>query len=151
MDSNTQKVITYLTHQDDVMRELFCVKNHDKYIEKFIFNKTFDSYSKNVQWCYQALFMDNLIIGVNTQDMVIGLNDKSESIIMCDRLENLPYEVLRLKIKNEINLKSYMDKNLHLATLLKAFEAWAYSEKIFLDFRHVYHSENGQLFETYFE
>lgn len=151
MDNNTQKTLTFLEKNKEIRKQLFAIKKDEQFVHAFLINKHFDTYSQNVQWLFKALFDEHLILGFNDTHQVIGLNQRSESLIICDRLENLPYEVIRQELKTFKNTQTYFENYPNRKVLLQTYEKWAYQEKILLDFRHVYHFENGEMFSTYFE
>jgi hypothetical protein len=151
MDKNTITTLNFIDDNKEMRKKLFGIKKDDKFIQSFLKNKTFDIYTQSVNWVFKALFDEHLILGFNESNQIIGLTQESESVIVCDRLENLPYEVIRQELKIHQDTKTYFTLYPERKELLNTYENWAYSQKIMLDFRHAYHFENGEMFYRYFE
>ena len=120
-------------------------------IKKF-FNKEMISNTKNIKWLYWSNEQTYGLIGTDN-NLVSAIQDEGELTDVCEGLENIPYEFLRIlsfyHTKNLLDDGSIQIKNLLLQ--IQEYEVWCAENKIELDKNKIYHNENGKLFTHYFE
>lgn len=105
-----------------------------------------------ITWLYECDEQSAAFIGIEDNE-VFAIDSEGYLVSICEGLENIPYELLRLDslyVEDELvqNIFKY-DKNFQI-DLLK-YEDFCKKNGIILDITKVYHDERGKLFEKYFD
>ena len=120
-------------------------------IDLFLNEETIIEYS-GITWLYECI-VDNLCL-IGFQDNVIYAIDSEGFLVgVCTGLENIPYEILRIKSSyttNEI-VQEVFDKHIDYALDFHKYEQWCQENNIILDQNNEYHDSNGNLFTDYFD
>lgn len=116
------------------------------------FNEEMIANCKGITWLYWSEEQDYGLIGYE-DEMVYALKDEGELTDVCEGLENIPYEMLRVL---SFYSKNYIlnDDSKYVQKLLSdiyEYESWCKENGIELDKQKVYHDEHGKLFTHYFE
>ena len=106
-----------------------------------------------IQWLYWSEEQTYGVIGIDEDGNVSALQDEGELTDVCEGIENIPYEMLRVLSFSNKN-KILNDGSTYVQNLLskiKEYELWCKENNIELDKQRVYHDKNRKLFDKYFE
>ena len=123
----------------------------DTDIDKF-FNEDMIENCKGIEWLYWSNEQTYCLIGFQ-DNTVYAIQDEGELTGVCEGLENIPYEMLRILSDSGENgsLEDILQYNQEVMVDLLKYESWWKQNKIELDKQKIYHDENGKLFAHYFE
>lgn len=127
-------------------------KEADKESLKIYLNKDTEKEYAGMNWLYECEEQNAAFIGVDNNE-VFAIDSEGYLISVCEGIENIPYELLRLHslyATNEL-VQSVFDKNKDFEADLLNYEEWCKTNGIALDVQKIYHDENGNLFTQYFD
>lgn len=116
------------------------------------FNDDMIENCKGITWLYWSNEQAYCIIGVE-DNSVYAIKDEGELTDVCEGLENIPYELLRILSDSGDNgsLDDILKYNDDILKDLLKYEYFCRNNNIKLDINNIYHNQNGKLFTKYFE
>lgn len=116
-----------------------------------------DNYDfKGVRWLFRTHHQNLALIGIReSDDSIMAIDDEGGFCKVCDGLQNLAYEIIRLDCGYTKNgtVAEYFEKYSEhdfKGTLLR-YEQWCDANSMVLDEENVYHDKDGELFTVFFE
>lgn len=156
MHSLTQNLLELIKTDSEIGQVLFGYSDlTEKYkannFEKVILKEFSQG---NITWLFLTDFNGTLpsFVGIKPNDNAIYSWLDGGRYIVCNGLENMPYEILRFKAANFENetVSEVFAEEPEFAIALKKYESWCESNGIELDKDNIYHDENGMLFKKAF-
>lgn len=141
----------------DIIRKFPFAFSYDKDFQPSdydnFFNEDMIENCKRITWLYWSNEQTYGIIGVYEDGTVSALQDEGELTDVCEGLENIPYELLRILSDSgkDSSLADILNYNQDVWLDLLKYEQWCKENNIELDKQRVYHDEQGKLFTHYFE
>lgn len=100
--------------------------------------------SRETKWIYSGDLFTPYFIGL-LNDRVMAINQDAECFIYCNHFQDIPFESYRqFFYRMESEKKEHLEK-------LKEYKQWLKDNNIPIDPDCIYHDENGELFDEYFE
>lgn len=116
------------------------------------FNEEMIENCKDIEWIYWSNEQEYCLIGIEGCS-IYAIKDEGELAEVCEGLENIPYELLRVLSESgtDGSVKDILQYNKDIEFDLSIYEKWCKENYIELDKNHIYHNENGELFTHYFD
>lgn len=138
----------------DVIKQFPNAFSYNKYfqhtdIDKF-FNEDMIENCKGIECLYWSNEQTYCLIGFQ-DNTVYAIQDECELTSVCEGLENIPYEMLRILSDSGENgsLEDIIQYNQEVMVDLLKYESWCKKNNIELDKSKIYHDENTKLFNKF--
>lgn len=149
------KILTLLKTNKNIADYLFqfsAMPKDNKELFELLYVPEFHDRLKNIDWLYFSTFQEFVLIGVDPNNNVVAIDD-SLDLKLVYGIQNIPYEIIRMQSMDETEdyFNKYKNIGVDLSSILKEYEIWCRDNNIPLDEHHIYHDEDGNLFNEYFE
>lgn len=123
-------------------------KNKDLF--DLLYPKELHKKLNHICWLYFSSFQEFSLIGIDSDNNAFAITDNLDLRII-NGFQNLPYEIIRVYTGFHDTVDNYFQAFPETKQLLKEYETWCRYNNIPLDEHHIYHDEDGNLFNEYFE
>lgn len=147
------KILNLITTNQNIANKLFefyemADKNKDLF--DLLYPKELHKKLNHIHWLYFSNFQEFSLIGVDSDNNVFAITDNLDLRII-KGFQNLPYEIIRVYTGFHDKTDNYFQAFPETRQLLMEYETWCIVNDIPLDEHKIYHDENGNLFNEYFE
>lgn len=127
-------------------------KEADKESLEIYLNEDTKKEYASITWLYECRAENVCLIGFN-EESIYAIDSEGWLVGVCEGLENIPYELLRVESRYSEDelVEDVFDYDKDFLNDLLNYEQWCKNNNIELDKDKVYHTENGVLFDKYFD
>lgn len=158
MNSDLIKVVELIKNNKSIAKKLFYFSswiNSKKDTSLFITDEN-QELVEGTEWIYQSSLQSFMLVGVFEWEgkfLTHAIDDQTDYAGCINAFQDIPYEIIRRECyyTKDKSVKSYFEKNPDVEKLLNEYEQYCNDQNIKIDKEKVYHDENGDLFNKYFE